>query len=153
MKALLISIALLSGTIAQADGFKCITESGLNIKVYNHTQPASGTRNAAIMVVSDANVGLGNKTIASFSDVKNTLSSKSATYTAKVDLRVLESNRKGELIGGTKLGYLAALVLDVHFSYAAPLAHSEKTTAQLMLVKRDGQKLIEEAVCTRYLKN
>ncbi len=153
MKALVISIALLAGTIAHADGFKCITESGLNIQVYNHTQAASGTRNAAIMVVSDANVGRGNKTIASFSDVKNTLSSKSATYIANVDLRVSESNRKGELIGGTKLGYLSALVLEVNFSYVAPLAYGDKTSALLTLVKRDGQKLVEDVVCTRYLKN
>jgi hypothetical protein len=154
MKALLITIAMLAtGTVAQADGFRCITESGLNVKVYNHTSPQAGTRNGAIMIVSDSHVGRGNKTIASFSDLKKTLSSKDVVYTAKVDLRVSESNRKGELIGGTKLGYLAQLILKVDFSYAQPMLSGEETSAVLVLVKRDGRKATEEAVCTRYLKN
>jgi hypothetical protein len=154
MKVLLISIAMLAaGTVAQADGFRCITESGLNIQVYNHTSPGAGTRNGAIMIVSDSHVGRGNKTIATFSDLKKTLSSKNVVYTAKVDLRVSESNRKGELIGGTKLGYLSQLILKIDFSYAQPLFAGERTSAMLMLVKRDGQRMTEEVVCSRYLKN
>lgn len=153
MKALLITLALITGNLAHADGFKCISESGLAIKVFNHTQPEDGTRTGAVMVVSDANVGFGNKTIASFKAEKGVLASKELVYTAKVDLRMSESNRQGELIGGTKLGYLSKLSLIVHFSYAAPLADGERVGATLKLTKRDGEQLFESVSCTRYLKN
>ena len=153
MKSLFFTATVLLGSFAQADGFKCISESGLNIKVYNETDANLGTRNAAVMVLSDANVGFGNKTIATFKAAKNVLVTDALTYTAKVDLRVSESNRKGELIGGTKLGYLSSVQLTVGFSYSNPVAEGTKMPATLVLQKRDGQKLLEDVVCTRYLKN
>jgi hypothetical protein len=105
------------------------------------------------MIVSDSAVGVGNKTIATFSAEKSTLASSHLVYTAKVDLRVSESNRKGENIGGTKLGQLAAISLAVDFSYAAPLAAGQELNATLTLYKRDGEEIVEDAACVRYLKN
>jgi hypothetical protein len=154
MKAMFVTLAILaSSMVAKADGFVCTSESGLVVRVYNHTSAEEGTRTAAIMVLSDSSIGAGNKTIASFSDTKRTLSSSHQVYTAKVDLRVSESNRKGELIAGTKLGQLSKIVLDVFFSYAAPLAHGEEVGAELTLVKRNGDQIVESANCARYLKN
>ena len=151
--SLLFMFAALVGSLAHADGFKCITESGMNIKVYNETKPNMGTRSGAVMVISDANVGLGNKTIAVFKASKNTLASNAQNYMAKVDLNILESSRKGELIGGTKLGYLAWIGLVVDFSYAHPVPEGTKMAATMSLIKRNGQKILEDVVCTRYLKN
>ena len=154
MKTLLITLAMIITTgAAQADGFRCITDSGLNIQVYNHTSAELGTRSGAMMVISDANVGLGNKTIASFSAEKKTLTSHELTYFAKVDLRVVESRRKGENIGGTKLGQLEQIILAVDFTYAQPMLSGERTAGLLTLVKRNGEELVEDATCTRYLKN
>jgi hypothetical protein len=154
MKALIVALAVLaSTTVAHADGFVCTSESGIVLKVYNHTAPEKGTRSAALMVVSNSEVGAGNKTIAKFTDAKRTVASLKQTYVGKVDLRVSESNRKGELIGGTKLGQLDLIILSVDFSYAAPVAHGEALTATLTLQKRNGEELIEDVNCTRYLKN
>lgn len=146
-------LTVLSSTVAMADGFVCTSESGLNLKVYNHTNANQGTRTAAVMVISDSSVGAGNKVIARFTDVKGTLTSKSQIYTANVDLRFSDSNRKGELIGGTKLGQLDQIELAVDFSYAEPMAHGEETKAFLTLIKRNGAELIESVSCLRYLKN
>ena len=153
MKSLIVIAALITGQIAAADGFKCITESGLKIQAYNHTNPNAGTRSAAVLVVSDANVGYGNKTIASFNAEKGVLASQDLTYTAKVDLRMVESNRRGENIGGTKLGYLAAIKLDVDFTYSRPVPEGTRVQGLLTLIKRDGTRLYQNATCTRYLKN
>lgn len=153
MKSFLIIAALITGQVAAADGFKCITESGLKVQAYNHTNPNAGTRNAAVLVVSDANVGGGNKTIASFNATKGVLASQDLTYTAKVDLRMAESNRKGENIGGTKLGQLSYIKLDVDFTYSQPVADGTRVAGLLTLVKRDGTRLYQDATCTRYLKN
>lgn len=154
MKALIAALAVLGTSfIAKADGFVCTSESGLVLKVYNHTEAQKGTRSAAVMIVSNSGVGHGNKTIATFTDAKSTVSSYKQTYIGKVDLRVLESNRKGELIGGTKLGQLDMIILSVDFSYAAPLAHGQDVGATLTLQKRNGEELIEDVNCLRYLKN
>lgn len=153
MKAILLTTILAASLSAQADGFKCETESGLNLQVFNNTSPGMGTRSGSILVVSDSGVQYGNKTIAKFSALKSTLSSKNLRYTAKVDLRVSESNRKGELIAGTKLGYIDQLVLDVAFSYSSPIAHGAELPAVLTVVKRNGTYTQEAAVCARYLKN
>ena len=152
-KILLIAATVLSSSAALADGFVChADEQDLKIKVYNHTRAEDGTRNAAVMVISDKTVQAGRKTIARFTGVNETLGSKGAVYTADVDLRFTDSARKGENIGGTKLGSLDSIVLDIEFSYAQPLAHGDTAPGQLTLVKRTGGVIVLDVECERYLK-
>jgi hypothetical protein len=154
MKALLVLVAMVLSQNAMADGFVCQTEEGdLNIQVYNNTDPSAGTRSVSTMVLSDPAVGHGRKTIAKFTDVKGTLSSNGALYTAKVDLRMVESRAKGELIAGTKLGQLANIIVGVRFSYSQPLRHGEAVTGWAMFQKRNGQESYAQLECVRYLKN
>jgi hypothetical protein len=154
MKNVVVMMALtLAGTLAQADGFICTSESGLNIKVYNHTMAEEGTRTASVMVISDSNVGMGNKTIARFTDVNGNLSSGGAFYDANVDLRYSDSSRKGELIAGTKLGYVDHIYLHVDFNYSEPVVAGAELPARLQVLKRDGTVIEETVSCLRYLKN
>ena len=151
--SLLTLITLAAATAAHADGFVCQSQEGLRIKAYNHTSPEAGTRVAAILVLSDDNVAAGNKTIATFSDSQQTLTSRGASYSADVDLRFATSSRKGELIAGTKLGQLQSIELNVDFSYAAPVEAGEVLPGSLVLTKRNGQAIEVEVSCERYLKN
>lgn len=154
MKAIVSLIAVLGfAGIAHADGFVCTTDSGLVIRIYDHVHAEEGTRNAAVMTVSDSAIGAGRKTIAKFTSVNETLTSSNTVYTGKVDLRFNDSGRKGENIGGTKLGQLAQVQISVNFSYYTPIANGEQTTGNLRLVKRDGDVIREGAACVRYLKN
>lgn len=153
MKTIMIAAILMMAGFAHADGFVCTTESGLNVKVYNHTEAEMGTRTAAILVISDSNIGGGNKTIARFTDAKGTLTSSSTTYDANVDLRFSDSSRKGELLAGTKLGYVDHVYLDVDFSYAQPVEAGAEVAGQLRVLKRNGEIVTEQATCVRYLKN
>ena len=152
MKHILLTIATLGLTqVALADGFVCASE-GLNVKVYNHTNPNDGTRTGAVMVISSSNVGYGNKTIAKFTDANRTLESKSSVYTADVDLRYNDSGRKGELIGGTKLGQLDQIKLSVYFTYGTGVKDGEEVAARLKLIKRNGESSSIAMNCIRYLK-
>jgi hypothetical protein len=138
---------------AQADGFICENRSeDLVLKVFNHTQPELGTRNAAVMVLSDSSVQAGNKTIARFTDVNGTLNSRNVVYTARVDHRFNDSGRKGELIAGTNIGALKAIILDVDFSYARPVSAGAWIRGDLELVKRNGDTVSVVMDCARYLK-
>jgi hypothetical protein len=62
MKSLFIALLLTLSVNAFADGFKCEQLiHTLKIKVYNNTQPTEGTRNPAVMVLSDSSVAFGKK--------------------------------------------------------------------------------------------
>jgi hypothetical protein len=149
----LLGLALAS-TPAFADGFVCHGErDGLTIQVYNQTRPEAGTRNGAALIVSSDAVGAGRKTIARFTEANLTLGNEASVYTAKVDHRFNDSNRKGELIGGTKLGFLQYLVLNLDFTYARPVADGAPVRGDLTLVKRNGEQIAIDMDCARYLKN
>lgn len=156
MKAVLSTIVLgsvLVSASAQADGFRCSSESGVGIQIYNQTQPGMGTRNAAVMILTDESVGHGRKTIARFTSGEGLVVQMGATYIGNVDLRFNNTGRKGEWIAGTKLGEVDKVVVDLDFNYLSPLAHGEELGGEMTIVKRNGDQLVDSLVCTRYLKN
>jgi len=155
MKNLILSALVLSASFAaQADGFKCETlEGDLAIKIFNHTNAAHGTRSGAVMIISDTSVSRGRKTIARFTDTNERLSSAMSSYVGDVDLRYNDSSRKGELISGTKLGHLEQIIVDVNFSYGSPVSALSELTGLMTLVKRNGEEIVRDLSCTRYLKN
>jgi len=156
MKKLILSTAMMimASTAAHADGFLCDNQEGnLRIKVYHHTQPQLGTRNVAVMIVSDPTVADGRKTIATFDADKALLTSSSATYTANVDLRFSTSNRKGENVGGTKLGELDQIILHVDYSFDNPVPAGSEVGGEAVLVRRGSASDIRIPMnCSRYLK-
>ncbi len=153
----LIVSALVFGAaqVAQADGFVCTGDTtGTQFKIYNKVRVSEGNRNASVMIVSDPKVSMGRKTIATFTDFKNTLENKGTRYTAHVDLRVLESNRSGENIAGTKLGELSTINVVVYFNYHTdtPSYLGEEFEGQVDYLKRNGQRITEALSCLRYIK-
>jgi hypothetical protein len=154
MKKILTIATLLASTASFADGFRCqALDEPLSVKVFNNTQPELGTRTGAVMIVSDLSVNAGRKTIAVFRDGSETLGSKGATYTSKVDLRFNDSGRKGELIAGTKLGQIKTIVVDVDHQYNMPTVSGAEHDATMTIVKRNGEEIALDLTCERYLKN
>ncbi len=155
MKVLLAAlVAITTTSIARADGFDChTTTQDLNVKIYNYVDPSEGTRSASFMVLSDPSVGYGRKTIASFSDLKDTLSQEGSAFFADVDLRVSESNRSGENVGGTKLGHLKHVAVVVSHSYSNPVAEGTYLPGAIHFYKRNGEVSSQGLVCVRYLKH
>ena len=154
MKKLIVIAIALASTSAFADGFVCQTHNNtLTVKAYDNTDAGQGTRNAAVMVLSDPEVRDGNKTIARFTDVKGTVTNHGAQYVGNVDLRFNDSNKAGRLIGGTKLGQVDTIELDVDFSFAQPIENGESAEGVLHLNKRGGGEIALDVDCTRYLKN
>ncbi len=155
MKSLILALTInLFCGAALADGFVCSDSEGtIEVKVYNHNKPELGTRNAAIMILADPRVSEGRKTIAAFKGANGVLTNNASTYISYVDMRLEDSSRGGELIAGTKLGYLYSIVLAVNFSYNVPVQHGAKMAGELILVKQDGEKIYLDLECTRYLKH
>jgi hypothetical protein len=152
-KYLLSALVLVFSQIALADGFKCKVLDGgsFSINVYNHRLPSYGTRSAAVMIISDNLVSRARKTVAVFRDVNSTLAQSGAHYTAVVDLRYLDSSRKGERVFGTKLGYIKYIDLDINFVYGQKLKKGASLSAAVTVHKRNGENYILDATCERYL--
>jgi hypothetical protein len=154
MKKVLLAISMvLAAGSARADGFVCETMDGtLKAKVYHEVQPEEGTRNPAVLILSNPSVQAGRKTIATF-EGNETLEGSVLNYVAKVDLRYNNSNTKGEYLLGTRLGELKSIALDVDFTYANPVPRGQELSGMISAVKRNGEVIEAEVVCTRYLKN
>jgi len=155
MKTALIAVMAMgfSGA-ALADGFVCDTQDGVyTVKAFNHTDSAAGTRNSAIMIVSDNTIQYGRKTIATFEAKDPLPDNDGARYFAEVDLRYNNSGRQGENFLGTKLGQIDFITLDVDFSYGAPVKAGSAIDGMLTVTKRNGQKIRASVDCYRYLKN
>jgi hypothetical protein len=151
MKSLLVALALTLSAAAMADGFYCEQpDYAMNLKVFNQT---SAVRSGAVMVLSDAYVAQGRKTIASFTSTKETLANYAMTYVAAVDLRVSGSNRPGENVLGTKLGYVKYFVVKINHRYRRPVSSGSVTDGTITVVKRDGSTTTLDLICSRYLKN
>ena len=154
MKLFVILFSLLFAIPLFADGFICENrEQKLEINAFNQTQPRLGTRNAAILVLSNPSVEYGNRTIATFAADTGLLTNQGSAYTAHVDLRYRTSNRRNAAVGPTRLGQLKFIVLDVAFSYARPVPAGTALSAVAILMKRSGEEIRLPMECTRYLKN
>ncbi len=155
MKKLLILVSvLLTASMAKADGFECQTVAGdLNIKVYNQVMPSAGTRNGAVMVVSDPAVSAGRKTVSVFTAEEGTLVNTGSKHYANVDER-FNNIPKGEYLSGTRIDYLKSIILDVDFSYNEPVSFGDMVEGWMILTRENGGPQIKEAVlCERYLKH
>lgn len=153
MKIVSLLAGLLLASPALADGFRCVSKRHeLALVVYNHTNPNVGTRRAAVMIASDLGVQPGRKTIAKFWSGE-TLVSSGPNYHAEVDLRYRDSRRRGELIAGTKLGYLKAIDLNVYFTYGRTVPAESLLHGWVNLSKRDGETISFPVACARYLKH
>jgi hypothetical protein len=158
MKALVLktvlAVAAVTGTSVFADGFTCENlDENVRIHVYNKVNADEGTRNVAVMVVSDPSISAGKKTTAKFDADTQPVNNQGALYVAKVDLRFNNDNLKGRNFAGTKLGNVDTITLDVDFSYAQPIENGEQVDGQLIVAKRNGTDDNKLSVtCTRYLK-
>jgi hypothetical protein len=147
-----------SFSVAHADGFLCqAANTGIQIKIYNHTDAAAGTRTPAIMVVSDPSLAEGAQTIASFSDANRDLQyNGKGNYSANVDLRFSDSSNQSAIIGGTTLGQMKTLEVAINFSYNAMTtvlaSVSTSIPGQMIYHLRSGEINQESLSCTRYLK-
>ena len=117
MKYIVISILSLVSSVAMADGFRCQGE-GYRAKQYNKVQPAEGTRNPAVLVVSHEDVG----TLATLEgeDIQKSITEDTVIYEGQTNSSVdgrfvhvkLEIAKKPKLTGPYAGKHLAELTLN-----------------------------------------
>ncbi len=145
--------------LSHASGFLCQNAAGdLRIETRDHVHRERGTRNVALMILSDPTLKAGgrgqsgNRTIAKFDSEKDRVRSRGSLYEAEVDLR-RSNQRKGEYVGGTRLQYVDRFELEVNFKYSRPLDDGQITNGEFRIIKRDGRIITHAVKCERKLKH
>jgi len=149
-----------------ADGFVCDSiDKSLRVKVYHQTKPERGTRNVAVMVLSDQTRPHGDKTIAVFNARGRELVNQSATYVARIDYaspEALSTFVNDSDVLGAALSRLKRLIVNVDFSYLDPVKPNTVLPGTLHMIEKDSEKDREkdseevsaiDLKCRRYLKN
>ncbi|MBI1859391.1 MAG: hypothetical protein HYR96_00540 [Deltaproteobacteria bacterium] len=130
-----IGLAIALSGSAYASGFKCTSDEGLNVKLFNHVDPLSGTRTPAVLVIS--------------SDAQGTL-------IVRKDTEITKHNRANTVQyvvdGSEKVGAETA-ILQIRFKEGREVLEArEVTAAQLILVSEDNDRSVIALECERYLK-
>jgi hypothetical protein len=137
--------------VARADGFVCdATHESLRIQVYNRTQASEGTRNVAVMVLSDPSKPRGQRTLLRFEADNDGLTNDGARYTATLLPRI--SPLLDQQVQGIQLGNLHEVALKIDFSYRYPVGNDDLVAGVLELTQNNGDQLWVDLDCTRYLK-
>ncbi|MES2963676.1 MAG: hypothetical protein V4760_07275 [Bdellovibrionota bacterium] len=149
VSALILAAFLGLPAIAKADGFVCISvDDDTRIDVYLTKFDTDGPApTASKLVVSDPNRTPRYRHIATFDVADGVLQSTGTQVHATVDLTKPGTARAGERIGGTKLGLLIGLVLDIDVSYQEPIKEGVRYSAEVTYLKKSGQELTQDFDC------
>ncbi|MES2856957.1 MAG: hypothetical protein V4692_13905 [Bdellovibrionota bacterium] len=161
MRSALLKTILLAATTfsslsgAWASGFICMSvDEDTQIRVeFTPIHPDGSNREPRIkeMTVSDPNVTLPYQHIATFFAADGVLTNDGGLIEGVVDLRFPGTSRRGERIGGTKLGALKTITLDIDFSYTEPSNDGSHYAAQATYLKRNGESLNQDFDCVLFM--
>lgn len=142
----------LGADVARADGFACTSvDQDTKIAVYfDEANKGNAGPRASRMVVTDPTVSVKRQLIAQFAAADGLLNNSGSVVIAYVDLNHPDSSRRGEHVGGTVLGALSSIVLDIDFTYEEPVEDGTELSAQVVYLKRNGEELTQDFDCVRY---
>ena len=153
-----ILVTLAFASVSRADGFTCrSTDGNLSVKVFDYVHSRYGTRNPAVMVVSNPKLPRGYRTLAVFSSADGTLQAIShrgeyRTYVGRVDFNS-NSIHKHVFVLSDPMTNLAAVQLHIYFNYnKSRIANGGEVMGVVELVSRNGRHIYSETSCKRYLK-
>lgn len=157
-KFMILAVSIFASSTAFADGFVCESqEESLKVQVYNHTEPTQGTRNPAVMVISDPSRAAGKRTLAVFrSDEGELFADGSRFYAFSADSRLDQLSQWDAIshaIAGLEELEIMEVSLTTDFSYNRPVPNGAPVDGVLELVLKSGDLLWLEMDCKRYLKN
>jgi hypothetical protein len=159
-KSTLIAAAALVATFASlatasASGFNCVSvDEDTKITVtFTPIHPDGSHREPRVkdMTVSDPNLTKPFQHIATFYATDGLLTNDGGNIEAVVDLRYPGSSRAGERVGGTKLGALKTITLDIDFTYTEPHNDGSHYAAVTTYLKRNGETLTQDFDCVLFM--
>ena len=104
---------------------------------------------ALAMRVSDPNVSLAREEIAFFDAKDGMLSTDGNQFTGHVSDFHPMTGRRGERIGGTVLGALKQVTLEVDIDFMEELSPRKRHAAVVTYRKKNGEELVQDLDCRR----
>ena len=130
--ALLPALALSSS--AEASGFRCRSEEGYRVKLYNHIEPTKGTRIPALLVISSA--AQGTLLVREEEEIGKSNNTNVVRYTVEGDPSLNAEQ----------------VILQIRYKEGSTeLLSGETAPGQLIFVNHE-QKALYSLSCERYLK-
>jgi hypothetical protein len=155
---LALTLVTIAPTLALADGFDCTgRNSGIEVKIYNNTDPSMGTRTPAVLIVSDPSRDYGDRTIATFKNDQITAEGH-GTYFATTDTVDHRPTADAQVLQNSRLGHLENVLLKMNFSYAEEFLTDltkkpESFSGSVYYQETSGATRNESVRCTHYLKD
>lgn len=152
VSALILAAFLTVPVSALADGFVCVSvDEDTRIDVYlTELDPEGPAPSASKVVVSDPNRTPRHRHIATFTVEDGLLQTSGTQIHAIVDASKPGTSRGGERIGGTRLGLLSGLVLDIDVSYQEPIEEGVRYAAEVTYLKKNGEQLNQDFDCNLF---
>jgi hypothetical protein len=138
---------------SHAEGLLCLSvDQDTRIEVYFGSTAGAQDANTQVhtMIVSDPTVAMKRQQIAKFLAADGLLAVQNGAIVGVIDPRNPNTARRGEHIGGTLLGALRSIALEVDFSRGMPVKGGMRHSAQVMYTKRNGQQLTQDFDCVRF---
>ena len=134
MKNVIFGVLALAASASFASGFRCESEEGFKVKLYNQTK--SGTRVPSKLIVSHENASPATLLVADGSEITKTNRLNTVRYT----------------VDGSDMN-LHQVILQIKFKEGQEtIREGEVVEGQLILVDEEGSREVSDLACERYLK-
>jgi hypothetical protein len=139
-------------SVASAQGFICTSlDETTQIDIYlvgggslHEFRPAPRGK---MMVVKDITLNPKRQVVATFSTKEGLLRTKDTSFIGKVDPKHPDTNSSGKRVGGTRLGQLKTITVEIDYSFQEKVSDGVRLAAQVTYNKLNGEDLAEDFEC------
>jgi hypothetical protein len=139
--------SLVATSSALAGGFSCLSVDR-NERMDVFFEALEDGHSATRLVILDPTVSKSRQHVATFKAEDGVLKTEGRTVHADVDTSIPNSSRKGERVGGTTLGALRSIELEIDLRQ--PFARDSALAAQATYTKHSGFELTQDFDCVSF---
>lgn len=144
------SLAASAGTAPQSEGVTCLGLDG-DVKfeiLVDRTYPRLPV--ALAMRISDPNVSAEREEIAFFDRADGLLVTDGLQFTGLVSDAHPLTSRRGERVGGTVLGALQKVSVELDIDFTESISPRKRHAATVTYIKKIGEELVQDLDCRRH---
>jgi hypothetical protein len=103
-----------------------------------------------LMIVKDITLAPKRQLVATFSAKEGLLRTKDTSFIGRVDPKHPDTNNAGKRIGGTRLGQLETITVEIDYSFQEKVPQGVRLAGQVTYSKTNGDDLAEDFECVYF---
>jgi hypothetical protein len=144
---------------AQAHGFVCTSlEQNTQIEIHltgtgaltRDSQDYRPALRAKLMIVKDITLNPKRQLVAKFSSKDGLLRTKESSFIGRIDPKHPDTSNAGKRIGGTRLGLLETITVEIDYSFQEKVSQGVRLAGQVTYSKTNGDELAEDFECVYF---